>query len=394
MMNKQAFQDKQTEYTEKAQHLLNQMSLQEKVALMSGRYSILQLLYDTAILQHYNRFPAEAGGNPRLNIPAMKFCDGPRGVVTGKSTCFPVTMQRGASFDVDLERRVGEVIGKEVRAQGGKNIEEAKQLATQSDAVVVVVGLTHSDEGEFINLVVKTIGGDRRQLGLHINDVVLIQQLASQNKRMVVVLVGSNAIMMEAWKNSVPCILHSFYSGMEGGTALARLLFGEVNPSGKLPFSIPTDEKHLPTFDSNANEVTYDLYHGYSKLEKENHMPAFAFGFGLSYSSFVLSGVQFSQTDDELIATATLQNTGQRDGAEVVQLYVGFENSKIDRPKKLLCGFSKVMLKAGESQQIRLTCSLESLRWYNSNTRQWEMENMPYQVYLGTSSRAEDLKVK
>jgi beta-glucosidase len=118
-MNSQQMHESKAQYTERAKQLVAQMNLREKVALMSGDYWFLPLILDDLILRHYNRTPIGAGGNRRLQIPQLRFCDGPRGVVSGNSTCFPVSMQRGASFDVELEERVGEAIGREVRAQGG-----------------------------------------------------------------------------------------------------------------------------------------------------------------------------------------------------------------------------------------------------------------------------------
>jgi beta-glucosidase len=178
---------------------------------------------------------------------------------------------------------------------------------------------------------------------------------------------------------------------MEGGTAIARILFGDVNPSGKLPFTIPTDPSHLPEFDRNAEHVEYGLYHGYTKLEEEGNQPAFAFGFGLSYTTFELSNPQFSAEGDQIFAAVDVTNTGQVFGQEVVQFYVGFENSAVDRPKKLLRGFKKVGLVPGETKRIVIGCPIDKLRWYNPETGSWELERMVYQAHIGTSSRPEDL---
>ena len=168
----------------------------------------------------------------------------------------------------------------------GKNLEEARKAAEGADAVILVAGYTHKDEGEFTGMGPFTGGGDRSHLGLHPEDVALIKAIAPLNKNTAVVLIGSNAILMEEWKAMVPAILHAFYPGMEGGTAIAKILFGDANPAGKLPFTIPTDIHHLPDFDKNADQCEYGRYHGYTKLEKEGHQPAFAFGFGLSYTTF------------------------------------------------------------------------------------------------------------
>jgi beta-glucosidase len=128
----------------------------------------------------------------------------------------------------------------QIRCVDGKKLNEAKQLAAEADAVVLVVGYSHKDEGEYASFGPITLGGDRKQLGLHDKDVNLIKAIAPLNKNTAVVLIGSNAILMEDWKSTVPAILHAFYPGMEGGTAIARVLVGEVNPGGTA-FSIPRE---------------------------------------------------------------------------------------------------------------------------------------------------------
>ena len=222
--------------------------------------------------------------------------------------------------------------------------------------------------------------------------MTLIQSIAPLNKAAVVVLIGGSAIMMEEWKAAVPAILHAFYPGMEGGTAISRVLFGDVNPGGKLPFTIPADLGHLPEFDREAEQVEYGLHHGYARLEKEGHQPAFAFGFGLSYTTFELANPRFAAVGgDQIVARVDVKNTGKVPGDEVIQFYVGFENSSVDRPKKLLRGFRKVGLKPGETKEVVITCPVDRLRWYNPQTCAWELEAIEYPVYIGTSSRAGDL---
>jgi beta-glucosidase len=273
----------------------------------------------------------------------------------------------------------------------GKKLDEAKKLAAEADAVILVAGYSHKDEGEYASFGPFTFGGDRAQLGLHPKDVDLIKMVAPLNKNTVVVLIGSNAILMEEWKSAVPAILHAFYPGMEGGTAIARVLFGEVNPGGKLPFSIPEDVRHLPDFEKDAEHVVYGMYHGYTKLEKDGRKPAFAFGYGLSYTTFSQSNATFSVEDGQLRAAIDVNNTGERAGDQVIQFYVGFENSAVDRPKKLLRGFKRISLQPGELKRVEISCPVDRLRWYNPATSTWELERMIYQAYIGSSSRDEDL---
>ena len=206
-------------------------------------------------------------------------------------------------------------------------------------------------------------------------------------------LIGGSAITLSEWDQDAASILYAYYPGMEGGNALANTLFGESNPGGKLPFTIPADAAHLPFFDKNADSIKYGYYHGYTLLEKENIEPAYAFGFGGSYTRFELTDAEFFRKDDSLHAQATVTNTGEREGDEVIQLYVGCSQSEIDRPKKILRGFERVSLMPGESIRVTLSTGLDTLRWYDETKSDWQLEFLPHELYIGTSSRDQDLLV-
>jgi beta-glucosidase len=671
-------------FTEKAAELVKQMSLEEKIYLMSGRTDLASSI---AVFEHpdadvhYNSYPYPACGNKRLQVPDMYFCDGPRGVVCEKSTCFPVTMGRGATFDVELEEKVGEAVAKEIRAYGGnfyggvcinlpynpgwgrsqetygednfhigamgsalvkgvqsqnvmacikhfafnsmengrfdvsvdsdirterevyldhfktcidagaacvmssynkykgtycgqqkyllsdvlkkewdfdgfvvsdfvwgtrdtvnaanagldvemcdthyygqnlvkavkdgkvseskideaavrivrtllafsaakdpqeyprnliacvdhidlakkvaeesitlvqnkehvlpfskaasrkiavigklgnnENIgdhgssrvyppyvvtplagisklmntsevvyyaggdhEQAAQIAAKSDAVIVVAGYEHSDEGEYIapsdgvEGFTKPQGGDRKNgLGLHADDVRLIKAVGAANKNTAVVLIGGNMITIDEWKDSVSSILMAYYPGMEGGTAVAEILFGDVNPSGKLPFVIVKDEKDLPQVDWLAHEITYDYFHGYTKLDKEHIEPSVPYGFGMSYTTFKIKAQGIMLKKNEIIASCKVANTGTADGDEVVQFYIGTENSRVARPVKKLLGFRRVSVKAGGEVEVEISCPVEKLGYYSESG--WKVEkDIDYIGYIGNSSSNRDL---
>lgn len=286
-----------------------------------------------------------------------------------------------------ITKYLGESI--EIVYSNGKNPIRAKEIAKEADVSVIVVGLNWRDEGEYIKEL--RIGGDRDKLSLHDNDIELIKVVASENRNCIVVLIGGSAITMEEWKDQVPAILMAWYSGVEGGNALARILFGEINPGGKLPFTIPKDPDDLPFFDKNADEIEYGYYHGYTLFDKKGLEPAFPFGFGLSYTSFNYSNLKANVKDDKVVATVELKNTGKVAGDEVVQLYIGFENSKVDRPIKLLKGFSRVNIKPNEVKNIKIEVPLKNLAWYNPVSNEWEIEKIQYTLYVGSSSRKEDL---
>ncbi|MFX1556864.1 MAG: beta-glucosidase [Promethearchaeota archaeon] len=271
----------------------------------------------------------------------------------------------------------------------GKDLDTAKNIALSSDAVVLIIGYTYKDEGEYIKEF--KVGGDRTNLGLRPHDIQLIQEISKVNPKCIVVLIGGSAIIMEEWKDCVPAILMAWYSGMEGGNALASIIFGKVNPSGKLPFTIPRDPSDLPLFDTEADEVEYGYYHGYTLMEKENIEPAFPFGFGLSYTGYKYENLKVEVLNDEIIVRIDVSNIGSRAGEEVVQVYVGFEQSKINRPNKLLKGFTKMALNPQETKTALIKIKKKDLKWYNPKTKSWEFEKIPYTIYAGPSSKNEEL---
>jgi beta-glucosidase len=281
----------------------------------------------------------------------------------------------------------------EVIYYDGADTEKAKKIAREAGAVIIVAGYNHDDEGEFISASAefdKDMGGDRKKsLGLHKNEIELIKSVAPVNPNTAVVLIGGNMIMIDEWKEKTPAILMAYYPGQEGGTVIAETLFGDNNPGGKLPFVIVKKESDLPQVDWTAEEQVYNYYHGFQKLEKEGIESSVPYGFGLSYTTFEYSGASFEVNGDNVIAKVTVKNSGKTEGDEVVQFYVGFSKSMIDRPVKSLRGFKRITLKAGESKAVEISCPLNKLTWWNEN--KWELEKMSYEGYIGSSSAEKDL---
>lgn len=279
----------------------------------------------------------------------------------------------------------------------GSDVEAAKAAAKAADAVIFVVGYNHDDEGEFVSAdqaenYTGAMGGDRKKsLGLHEDEIALIQAVAPENDKNCVVLIGGNMIMMTEWYDAVSSVIMAYYPGMEGGTALAEILYGDVNPSGKLPFVVPVKESDLPHVDWEATDQYYEYYHGYTRLEKNGVTPLVPYGFGLSYTTFAVSDASAAVNGDTLTVTAKLKNTGARAGDEVLQMYVGFENSAVDRPVKQLRGFQRVHLEAGEEKTVTIATPLEKLKWYDPSYREWKLEHMDYTIYVGTSADNKDL---
>jgi beta-glucosidase len=177
---------------------------------------------------------------------------------------------------------------------------------------------------------------------------------------------------------------------MEGGHALAEVLFGGVNPSGKLPFTVPEDQADLPPFDPFAERADYGRYHGYTLFEKMSHPVAYPFGHGLSYTRFVVRDLQITtprvSPGGVVTVRATVHNVGQRAGAEVVQLYVGFPGSRVERPVKLLRGFAKAHLAPNVAQTIDFAVPAADLAYWDTQASEWVVEAMDYEVMVGCSS--------
>ena len=202
------------------------------------------------------------------------------------------------------------------------------------------------------------LGGDRERLTLHPRDEALIHAVTAANPKTIVAVMAGSAVIMEAWRERAAAILMLWYPGMEGGHALAEALIGRVNPSGRLPCVFPARAEDLPTFDRDATAITYDLWHGYRKMERDGASPAFPFGFGLSYARFDYANLRLTRTEltgsDVLEATVEVTNVSDRPGEEVVQLYVAAIGSKVERAPKELKAFARVALAPGETRAVRL----------------------------------------
>lgn len=265
----------------------------------------------------------------------------------------------------------------------GRDVAACAVLAQAADAVVAVVGYDHDDEGEYI---FGTWGGDRASLRLARHEEELLRALGAANPRTAAVLIGGSAIVCEAWRREVPAIVMAFYPGMEGGAAIARTLFGDNVPGGKLPFTVPTDEAHLPDFDRDARHVTYDRWHGYARLQRDGHAPAFAFGHGLSYTRFEVTAVGVRAGGADIDVRVEVRNVGARDGDEVVQVYVAVPGSAVEREPLGLRGFRRVGVGAGQAAEVEIAIERARLRYYDARRGAWVFEDADYEIWVGTSS--------
>jgi beta-glucosidase len=312
------------------------------------------------------------------------------GDMKGSSHVYPpyvVTPLQGISREVSSTTEI--IVG------NLSTLHSMEKEISRADAVILVVGLTSDDEGEYIPHWDSGCGGDRSSLELKDEDLQLIDRVSELHDRVVVVVQGGGTIITYPWETKVGAVLLTGYPGMEGGTALASILFGAFNPCGKLPYTIPKTVDQLPTFDKDAKEVVYDYHHGYFLADKNAYDVAHHFGFGLSYTTFVCSdlelGMRAVPIEGTLTATIQVKNAGTVPGETVVQLYTGYPLSKVERHCKDLRVFTRVSLLPGESKRLSFSLSIAELAWWNEQIHDWEIEKTEYSVYVGQSSAWEDL---
>jgi beta-glucosidase len=278
----------------------------------------------------------------------------------------------------------------------------ARVAAKEADASVVVVGYTAKEEGEFVPGDIslgqdggqpkddgpqRPIGGDRDSLELPPAQVELIKAAAESGKPVIVVVIAGSAVIVESWLGQASAILQTFYSGMEGGTALARLLFGDISPSGKLPFTVAKSERDYPHFDKNADRIEYGYYHGYALFEREGRAPRFAFGHGLSYTRFAYRALKLRRTKGAIEIAVSVTNEGASAADDVVQIYASFPGTAAERPKKVLKAFARMTLAPGETKTIRREVSLQDLMWRDAATHSWKLESGRHTFHAGGSSQ-------
>jgi beta-glucosidase len=274
-------------------------------------------------------------------------------------------------------------------------IDEAVAAAKKADVAIIVGGWTHGyNYSVWADNAYDAEGIDKPNMDMPFGQNELIKAVEAANPKTVVVLMGGGPIDMTQWVDQTKGIIQAWYPGMEGGTALAKILFGEVNPSGKLPVTFPKKLQDAPAiklgeYPGDKTTVNYfdDIYVGYRYFDTYKVTPQFAFGHGLSYTTFAYSGLQVKPGAKTATVTFTVKNTGSRAGAEVAQLYVKQEKLKLPRPDKELKGFDKVFLQPGESKRITLTLNENAFQYFNDRTNKWEMDPGVFDFLVGSSSR-------
>lgn len=266
---------------------------------------------------------------------------------------------------------------------------EALYAAKNSDVAVIFAGSNRDYETE---------ASDREDLELPFGQVELIEKVLKVNPNTIVVMIGGAPFDINRIKEKSSALVWSWFNGSEGGNALADVLLGTVNPSGKLPWTMPKRIEDSPAHATSSfpgNEtVSYKegILVGYRWFDTKNVEPLYPFGYGLSYTSFDITNARTNKgrkyTKDETITLSVdVTNTGKRDGKEVVQLYITKKDSKIKRAAQELKGFEKVLVKAGQKTTVTIAVPVKELAFYNIATKEWEIESGIYHFKLGNSSR-------
>jgi len=271
-----------------------------------------------------------------------------------------------------------------LRERCGEKVEIVRNPA-EADVAVVFAGLSQG-----LLKGIDTEGEDKKSLELPSDQVTLINSTVEANPRTVVVLINGSPVTMDGWLKKVPTVVETWYAGQEAGHAIAAVLLGDVNPSGKLPLTFPRRLSNSPAHASErtfpgAEEVYYDegVFVGYRHFDTRGTEPLFPFGHGLSYTKFAYANLRISG----MKVSADVTNTGDRAGAEVVQLYVHDSTSSVERPMKELKGFEKVHLDPGRTETVTFTLTEEDLSFWDEKTGHWTAEAGEFDILVSSSSR-------
>ena len=264
---------------------------------------------------------------------------------------------------------------------------QTKALAAKVDVVIVCVGFSPASEGEGADRTFQLPGGQDE----------LIRQMVAVNKNTIVVLTAGGNIDMTRWIDSIQGLIHAWYPGQEGGTALAQVLFGDYSPSGKLPVSFERKWEDSATYNSyypknGEKRVAYSegIFLGYRHFDRSTTKPLFPFGFGLSYTTFAYSGLKVAPSSGDLAGPVTVsfdvRNSGSREAYEVAQVYVGDDHASVPRPVKELKGFARVLLKPGETRRVDIPLDRRAFSFYDVRKGEWSAEPGRFSILVGGSS--------
>jgi len=267
-------------------------------------------------------------------------------------------------------------------------LQEAIEAAKKSDVAIVFAGSNRDYETE---------ASDRRDLKLPFGQEELIQKVLAVNPRTIVVIVAGAPFDVDAVSKKTKALVWTWFNGSEGGNALADVLLGKVNPSGKLPWTMPKKLMDSPAHATNSfpggKAVKYEegILVGYRWFDTKNIVPLYPFGYGLSYTTFAIENAKADKAEYALNETISVsvdvKNTGKIDGKEVVQLYTSKSDSKVTRAAKELKGFKKVLVRSGDSNTVTIKVPVKELAYYDVDAKKWTVEPGKYTLNIGNSSR-------
>ncbi|MGA8658208.1 MAG: glycoside hydrolase family 3 C-terminal domain-containing protein, partial [Chthoniobacterales bacterium] len=373
-------------------------------------------------------FKVRADGGVRLYVNSQLLIDTflsampPPFYGTTIPTFAKIYLQAGQAYDVKLEYRRTSGFPGNSGALNGVQFSWTPLVVppdlSSYDAIVMCQGIDNEYDGEGIDLAFKFedqgLAGLEKAIIMPEYQDELIQNVVRLNPRTIVVLHGTGNFDIQSWVNLVPGLLHAWYPGENGGQALGEILFGDVDPSGKLPMTMekrlsdnPTTANYPTTTDAFSIRYTEGIFVGYRGYEKNHIAPQYPFGFGLSYTTFAYSDLDISPSNqskeqplarvsfpvskledkDVVKVSFTVTNTGNRAGAEIAELYVGEKNPSVPRPIKELKGFQKVFLRPGQSKRVTLELDQRSFAFFDTTKHLWVAEPGIYNVLVGASSQ-------
>jgi beta-glucosidase len=371
-----------------AQRAFTRQAATESIVLLKNAGDLLPLdssTIHTLVVIGPNAAVARTGGGGS-SLVAPKYSVAPlQGIQDRAGNRVQVSYALGVSME-------GEDPGKDTPEARDRLRNEAVNAAAKADAAVIVVGRSPKLESE---------GFDIKSLDLPAGQDDLIEAVAKANKHTTVVINAGGPVLMSRWIAQVPAVVDMWYGGQEGGNAIADVLFGDADPSGKLPVSFVKEWKDSPAYGHYPGEnlqVDYaeGIYVGYRYFDKQKIEPLFPFGYGLSYTKFDYSDLKVSpnqaSSGKPVEVSLRVRNSGSRPGAEVVELYLHDGHSSVDRPIQELKGFRRVELAPGESKDVRFMLDRNAMAFYSLAKKAWVAEPGQFDVLVGSSSR--DIRIK
>ena len=371
---------------------LSKMVAQEAVVLLKNENNILPLnienvksiavIGENAIIKH-------GAGGGSSGIKAKYEITPLEGLKTKLNNKIDISFAEGYRTTTTFDWEDGVIDTSDINANYKiEMIDRAVKIAKEAEFVIMFIGLNHHHDNE---------SRDRKDMFLPYGQDELIKEVLKVNKNTIVVSIGGSPIDMGQWVDKVPTILQGWYAGSESGNVFADILFGDINPSGKLPFTFPKQLEDSPAhkigdYPGQNSTVEYKegIFVGYRYYDTYNVDPQFAFGHGLSFTEFGYKSIQLDKTMIEsgevLDVSVLVANRGILEGSEVVQLYIEDISSSIKRPIKELKEFVKITIKPGESQKVTFKINEKMLSFYDVNSKKWKAEEGKFKIHIGSAS--------